>query len=177
MKLPFDLIVLDVETNGTADHRVIEIGAVRLDAELREVDRWSALIDGRPVTDYVINIHHITNEMLEGKPKFAEMHGEFDDWCAQSSYYLLAAFGAYFDMPVLREEYKRAGVQFPHRGEAFDIKPLVWWWAFRKDLPTKSLKLDRALDLLGLKFEGTKHRALPDAWNEARLLLKLAGKI
>lgn len=177
MRLPFDLIVFDLETAGSPNHRIIEIGAVRLDPDLRLIDRWSSLVDGRPVSQEVVKIHGITDEMLEGTRKFAEVHGEFDEWCAKSTWYLLSAFGAYFDMPVLRAEYDRIGMKFPHRGEAFDIKPLVWWEIFKKGLPSKSLNLNRALELLGLKYEGVRHRGPDDAWNEARLLLKMAGRI
>ena len=177
MHLPFDTVVFDLETAGSPDHRIVEIGAVRLSPDLRVMDRWSSLVDGRPVSEEVVRIHHITDEMLVGKPRFAEVHGEFDDWCAKSEYYLLSAFGAYFDGPVLRAEYDRIGMKYPHRGEMFDIKSVAWWEFFRRGLPCKGLKLDRALDLAGLKFEGTRHRALPDAWNEARLLLKFSGRI
>lgn len=177
MRFPFDLIVLDLETNGSREHRVVEIGAIRLNTEMQLVDRFSSLVDGRPVTDEVVKIHHITNDMLIGTPTFAEIHPKFDEWCAKSEYYLLSAFGAYFDMPVLRAEYDRLGLRFPHRGEALDIKALVWWELWKKGLPCKGLKLDRALELFELEFKGTRHRALPDAYNEALLLLKLAGRV
>lgn len=177
MRFPFDLIVLDLETNGSKENRIVEIGAVRLNVEMQMVDRFSALVDGRPVTDKVIAIHHISNEMLIGKPTFAEIYRKFDEWCAKSEYYLLSAFGAYFDMPVLRAEYDRLNLAFPHRGEALDIKGVAWWELWRRGFPVKGLKLERALELFQLTFEGVKHRALPDAYNEARLLLKMAGRI
>lgn len=175
--MPWDLIFVDLETAGAPEHRIIEIGAVRLGPDLSVIDRWESLVDGRPVSPEVVEIHGIRDEDLEGKPKFGDVHAEFDEWCAKSEFYLLAAFGAYFDVPVLRAEYDRIGKKFPHRGEVFDVKPLVWWFIFKKGLPARSLKLDKALELLGLKQEGRRHRGLDDAWNEARLLLRLAGKI
>jgi DNA polymerase III epsilon subunit family exonuclease len=177
MRFPFDVIVLDLETNGSLENRVVEIGAVRLTPDLTMGDHFTALVDGRPVTDEVVKIHHITNEMLVGRPKFAEAHGAFDEWCAKSEYYLLCAFGAYFDMPVLRAEYSRLGLKFPHRGEAIDIKTAAWLTLIKQGMPCKSLKLDRAMDLFGLAFEGVRHRALPDAWNEARLLKTVLGRM
>ena len=177
MRFPFDVITLDLETNGSDDNRIVEIGAVRFNTEMQLVDRFSSLVDGRPVTDEVVKIHHITNEMLVAAPTFAEIHSKFDAWCAKSEFYILAAFGAYFDMPVLRAEYARLGMRFPHRGEALDIKGVAWWELMRQGFPVKSLKLDRALELFGMEFKGTRHRALPDAYNESLLLLKMAGRV
>lgn len=169
MRLPFDLIVFDLETSGN-DDRIVEIGAVRLDPELRIIDEYECLVDGRPVSEKVMGIHHITNEMLVGKPAFAEMRGAFEEWCAQSARYVLAGWGLYFDLPVLRAEYKRIGVKFPHPGHGFDIKSVVWSELLKRDLPAKSLSVDRALELLGIPFEGTRHRGLPDARMEAKAL-------
>jgi len=176
VRLPFDLIVFDLETAGAPDHRVIEIGAVRLDRDLNVSGRWGSLIDGRPVDEETQAIHGISNEMLAGKPKFAEIHTEFDEWCQRSETYVMSAFGAYFDIPVLREEYKRISRKYPHPGHAVDIKAIVWWDLLKKGMPCKYLNVERTLELLGLKFEGTRHRGPDDAWNEARILMAMSKK-
>lgn len=176
MRLPFDLIVLDLETAGAPQNRIVEIGAVRLDRELNPVERFSALVDGRPIDEQTRAIHGITNEMLQGMPKFAEMHQAFDEWCQRSDPYLLAAFGAYFDIPTLRDEYERFGRKYPHPGHALDIKAIVWWELLKRGNPCRRLDVDRAMELLGIKPEGTRHRGPDDAWNEARLLRAVAGK-
>jgi len=170
--LPFDLISVDVETAGDPGHRIIEIGAVRIERSYRIADKWSSLVDGRPVDDKVIKIHGITADMLAGKPKFAEIHSEFEAWCEKSDYYVLAPWGAYFDIPVFRAEYRRCGVKYPHRGEAFDLKTIVWQALIKRGFLAKTCKVERALELMGLKFEGTPHRALDDAYNEARAYLE-----
>lgn len=172
--MPFDIIVIDLETAGSPEHRIVDLGAVRLDRDLNVLETWTHLIDGRPVDEQTRAIHGITDTMLADQPKFAEIHQEFDEWCQKSDPYVLAAFGAYFDIPVLREEYKRIGRNYPHPGHAIDIKAIVWWELLKKDVPSKFLKVDRALELLGLKYEGTHHRGLDDALNEARLLRHVA---
>jgi 3'-5' exoribonuclease 1 len=168
------MIVFDLETAGEPENRVVEIGAVRLDQDFKIVDEYTSLVDGRPVLPKVTAIHGITNDMLVGKPKFAEMHSEFEEWCSKSKLYILAAWGAYFDMPVLRAEYDRIGVKFPHPGHAFDPKMIVWWEVLRRGLPAQRLTVDRACQLLGIPFDGTRHRGLPDARTEAKLLMAVA---
>lgn len=181
MRLPFTLIVLDFETNGatvedSTAHRIIEIGAVRVSEELQIVDEFSMLVDGRPVLDEVVKIHGITNEALEGKPTFKDAHGDFDEWCGKKQEYLLAAWGAYFDIPVLRDEYQRIGVKFPHRGEAIDIKGAAWMDLLKQGKPVRHLGLEQAAALYGIPFYGRKHKAVDDARMTVRILQAISGK-
>jgi DNA polymerase III epsilon subunit family exonuclease len=180
-RLPFHLIVLDFETNGgtledPTAHRIIEIGAIRVDEEIRIVDEFSMLVDGRPILPEVVKIHGIRDEDLVGKPRFAEAHAEFDEWCGIKQEYLLAGWGIYFDIPVLRAEYQRLGMRFPHRGEAIDVKGAAWTDLLRKGKPVRHLSLDQAAGLYGIPFYGKKHRAVDDARMTVRVLQAVFGK-
>lgn len=172
---------MDLETNGASkenpnDHRIIEIGAVRLDEDLRFVDEFSMLVDGRPVQPEVVKIHGIRNEDLAGKQKFAEAHVEFDSWCGMKQEYLLGAWGAYFDIPVLRSEYGKLGAKYPHRGETLDVKGAAWVDLLKKGMPVRHLSLEQAAGLYGIPFQGKKHRAVDDARMAALILLAVSGK-
>lgn len=181
MRLPFHLIVFDLETNGgtyedPTAHRIIEIGAIRVDEELRIVDEFSMLVDGRPVLPEVVAIHGIKDEDLVGKPTFAQAHVEFDEWCGIKQEYLLSAWGAYFDIPVLRAEYQRLGMKFPHRGEAIDIKGAAWMDLLKKGKPVRHLGLEQAAGLYGIPFFGKQHKAVDDARMTVRILQAVSGK-
>lgn len=169
MNFPFNVIVLDLETAGDPDQKLVEIGAVRLDERLAMTDEYEALVDGRPVSDEVVKIHGITDEMLEGKPKFHEIRREFEAWCEQWKPYALWSWSD-FDHCTLRDEYRRLGIRYRHPGHAFDLKSVVWWEILKHGYPSTKLPVDRALSILGIPFEGQRHRALPDARMEARLL-------
>jgi len=173
MDLPFSAIVIDVETAGDPDQRIVEIGAVRLDEQFRISDEYECLVDGRPMTDEVIRIHGITSDMLEGKPAFRQMHGAFEFWCNQFKPYILFSWSD-FDHCTLRDEYRREGLRYPHSGHAFDLKSIVWWAAIGNGFPARTFPVDRALSILGIPFEGQRHRALPDARMEAKLLQYVA---
>lgn len=169
MNLAFSAIVIDVETAGDPDQRIVEIGAVRLDDHMRITDEYERLIDGRPLTEEVIKIHGITADMLEGKPTFRQMHREFEIWCNGFKPYALFSWSD-FDHCTLRDEYRREGLKYAHSGHAFDLKSVVWWEVLKKGYPSRTFPVDRALSILGIKFEGQRHRALPDARMEAKLL-------
>jgi DNA polymerase III epsilon subunit-like protein len=168
MNFPFSVITLDLETSGDPDQRVVEIGAVRLDESAKMTDEFETLVDGRPLDPVVIDIHHITPEMLEGKPVFSEACRSFEIWCEQFKPYIFWSWSD-FDHITLRDEYKRLGLRYPHSGHAFDLKSVVWWEALKHGIPSRTFPVDRALSVLGIPFEGQKHRALPDARMEAKL--------
>lgn len=174
MNFPFSVIVLDLETAGDPDQKVVEIGAVRLDEQLTITHEFQAIVDGRPMTDEVIKIHGITAEMLEGKPKFQEIRRDFEVWCEAFEPYALWSWSD-FDQITLRNEYRRNGLKYALQGHAFDLKSVVWWEILKHGYPSRKLPVDRALSILGIPFEGQRHRALPDALMEAKLLQFVAS--
>lgn len=171
MNIPFDLIVLDLETTGESNHhRIVEIGAVRMDETLEIVDEYSALVDGRPMTAAASKVNHITDEMLVGKPKWDEAYAPWVEWCRKSDKYVLSSFGTYFDLAVLRDEYERFNLKYPHPGAALDAKGVIWWELIRRGYTMLHLPLSKVAELFKIPFEGDAHRALTDAKVTARAL-------
>jgi DNA polymerase III epsilon subunit-like protein len=164
VKLPFDLIVLDLETTGESNHhRIVEIGAVRLDETLEIVDEYQALVDGRPMTAAASRVNHITDEMLVGKPTWLEAYAPWVEWCRKSEKYVLSSFGTYFDLAVLRDEYERFGLKYPHPGAALDAKGAIWWELLKQGYPAAHLSLSTVAEIFRIQVEGDAHRALFDA--------------
>lgn len=174
MEFPFSVIVLDLETAGDPDQKVVELGAVRLDERLFITHEFQALVDGRPLTDEVIKIHGITSDMLDGKPKFQEVRRDFEIWCEEFKPYTFFSWSD-FDQCTLRDEYRRLGLKYPHSGHALDLKSIVWWEVLKQGYPSRTFPVDRALSILGIPFEGRRHRALPDARMEAKLFQYVAA--
>ena len=100
-------IILDTETTGLEPgdgHRIIEIGAVEL---------WQRQPTGRHFHHYLqpdreidagaIAVHGISNEFLEGKPRFAEVADDFLDYCRDAE---LIIHNAAFDVGFLNHELK-----------------------------------------------------------------------
>jgi DNA polymerase III epsilon subunit-like protein len=179
MKLPFDLIVLDLEANALdiPEVRITEIGAVRLNRSLEIIDEFTHLVNSGPQTVKAVEITKITDEMLEGQPPFEIVCRRFEQWVAKlhdCKDVLLAAWGAYYDIPVLRSEYRRIGRQFPFRGQALDIKAIAWWKMWGNGKSVDTLTVAKACEYFSVKFEGQEHRALVDARAEAMILQKVA---
>jgi inhibitor of KinA sporulation pathway (predicted exonuclease) len=179
MKMPYDLILVDLESNAKSgpDLRITEIGAARLErTTLREIDSFSQLVDGRPLTPRSIEITGITEEMLEGQPTFHVAHKIFSQWCArQPAKFVLSAWGTHFDMSALRQEYHRIQEGFPFPGKCFDVKTAALGFFWQCGISIGSMGVKKALTLLGLAFEGNPHRGLDDVRNEARILRAVMG--
>jgi len=174
---PWRIVVLDLETNGGRDYeaRIVEVGAVCLDEELNEIGEFEMLVDGRPVLPGASAVNNITDEMLVGKPLWAECYSKFVKWCDQWKPYILGTWSD-FDTSVLRPEYGRIGIRYPHPGHAWDIKTVVWYECIKLGYPSRTFPVDRACEILNIPFEGQKHRALADARMEAKLLRTVVQK-
>ena len=166
-------VVFDVETTGFnaggADS-IIEIGAVKIkNGEV--IDRFDELIDPkRKLPEKIVELTHITDEMLQGKPDEEEAVKKFKDWFKDLP---LVAHNAKFDMSFLRMAYKKYNL-----GEL-------------NNSVIDTLELSRALDQgevrhslsaitkrYGVVFaEDAHHRADYDAEGTGLVLAKMINKL
>ncbi len=86
-------IVVDLEWNGSYSKKahgyfneIIEIGAVRLDAEMQQIDTFQATIRpsvSKKLSGIVTDLTHITDEDLEDGTTFAKMVRRFSAWIGE----------------------------------------------------------------------------------------------
>jgi len=100
-------IVLDTETTGldpNDGHRIIEIGCVELiNRRLTGNDYHQYLQPDREIDAGAIEVHGITNKMLEDKPRFAEVAQGLTAYLEGAE---LIIHNAPFDVGFLDHEYK-----------------------------------------------------------------------
>lgn len=104
-------IVLDTETTGLEvekGHRIIEIGCVEL-VNRRRTNRTlhHYLQPDRAIDPGAQEVHGITEEMLAGKPRFADVGAGFLEFVAGAE---LIIHNADFDLAFLNAEISRAGL-------------------------------------------------------------------
>ena len=120
--VPHDLVFVDLETTGgnAAQHRITEIGIVRVHRDV-VVGEWNALVNPEcTIPSYIESFTGITNEMVEGAPRFAEIADlVLEKLCAaagpaaaDAAPPVFAAHNARFDYSFLRAEFRRAGMRF-----------------------------------------------------------------
>lgn len=172
----FDLEATCWEPEEPERVEILEIGAVKLPAG-RETDEmqgaaFSEVVRPRvtPIlSEFCLGLIPIGQAEADAADFFPAVFGRFLDWIGDGPFWL-GSWGT-FDRVQLQAECKKHGLAMP-RGFAghIDLRREFARW---KHVRPPGLKA--ALELAGLTVEGTRHRALDDARNLARLARILLG--
>ncbi len=103
-------VCFDCETTGLdpEQDQIIEIAAVKFTFS-KELEEKETLIDpGIPIPDHTIEIHHITNEMVFGKPKIETI---LDEFLALIGNHTLVGHAIPFDIAMVNAAAKKHGVK------------------------------------------------------------------
>jgi DNA polymerase III epsilon subunit family exonuclease len=166
-----DIVVLDVEAIGAKGlpARIIEIGAYHVRSG-KILDEFQSLVDpGVPLPRFIAALTGITDEMLKGAPKFAEV---VDAWLEFAGDAVLVAHDSKFDLALLNREIARV---FPgcrmRNAELCTVK-----LARRMMRTLASHNLDALANHFGFEIIA-RHRAASDARATAQLLLRLLDQL
>lgn len=160
----------DLETSGKYPlvDEICEIAAVKWCAG-QVIDEFQTFVKtSRPMSDEVISIHNISNEMLVGAPDCTSAVRNFHKFIGDN---FCIAHHAPFDMGFLAPEIERARLPLP--------KPNVFCSSLlaRKSFPeSENHKLQTLIRFFKLK-SGQAHRALDDARACLEVGLKVFEKI
>jgi len=112
LNLTKPIIVFDLEATGTniATDRIVEIAMLKVFPDGHEEFRRHLVNPTIPIPEQVIAIHGITNEMIANEPTFKDLAGNLNAFIGHSD---LSGFNSIkYDIPLLVEEFLRAGVEF-----------------------------------------------------------------
>ncbi len=168
-----DYVVVDLEATcwqgRTPRERkeTIEIGAVRMDGDtLRPYDEFATFvhpIEQPELSEFCRRLTHIRQRQVDEAPLFTVALARFLEWLGPEPV-LFCSWGT-FDRTQLRIDCRRHGVPFPDvLVQHVDLKKAFADWRQHK-----RVGLTKALQLLGMRFQGTPHRGLDDARNVARV--------
>lgn len=149
---------LDIETTGLdpAAHRIIEIAALRYDADTGEfIDKLVRRVNPeRSIDPEAQNVHGIALEDLAGEPTWSAIAGEVLDFLCLSD--TVVIHNAQFDGPFVAEEMTRAGLVMPAGIEVFCTMENGRWACFDGKQP----KLQELCFALGVPYdEAAAHAA------------------
>ncbi len=117
IKLDRSLVVFDVEATGISPRadRIIELAALRIDPDGSRSEKCWLFNPGMPIPVESIAVHGITDADVAHSPSFVDSALEvFLFFGADSD---LCGFNAgRFDIPILAEEFTRAGIAFQPEG-------------------------------------------------------------
>lgn len=168
------VVIVDLEATcwerGTnlGNQEVIEIGAVKVDADSFEVrSEFSRFV--KPVRSPVLSpfcrmLTSIRQEDVDRAPHFPAVFSDFLSWI-DGEPALWCSWGAY-DLKQLRKEAHRHALTLPAFIEERHLN-LKQEFAALYEVKAKGMKA--ALDMVGLPLYGTPHRGIDDARNTVPL--------
>ena len=152
--------LVNIPTNGKMD-AITEIGAVKIiDGEIKE--KFATLVDPeRPLTEEIVKLTGITDDMLKGAPKIADVIPDFYKFC-EGSY--LVGHNVQFDYRFV--QYYASQNEYSFEQKTFDTLSIA-----QSILFLKNYKLDTIADHYGITFN--HHRACDDALTTAKIFIEL----
>lgn len=102
-------VCVDCETTGLdpENDRMIEVAAVKFTFD-GTLDEFDTLVDpGSPISKESIEIHHITDDMVQGKPKAGDILAQLLAFIGRHT---LVGHGIGFDIDIITNEAKRSGI-------------------------------------------------------------------
>ena len=172
--LPDDLVentfvVFDLETTGLVNvpapgrtmDAITEIGAVKIiGGEIRE--KFTTLVDPeRSLSEEIVKLTGITDDMLKGAPKIGEVIGDFCKFCDGC---ILVGHNVQFDFKFI--QYYAAQEEYAFEHKTYDTLSIAQGTLF---LP--NYKLNTLADHFKISFN--HHRAWDDAYTTAKIFIEL----
>lgn len=112
LKLTRPIIFFDLETTGinVSHDRIVEISIIKVYPDGREVERTYRVNPTIPIPPEATAVHHITDEDVANEKTFAQLAPMLAESFKNCD---IAGFNSNrFDVPMLAEEFYRAGIEF-----------------------------------------------------------------
>lgn len=116
LKLNRPIVFFDLETTGidTSKDRIVEISLVKLTSDGKREIKTRRLNPTIPIPKQASDVHGITDDMVVDEPTFAQIARSLETWIAGCD---LAGYNSNrFDIPLLHEEFYRAGIKLDLEG-------------------------------------------------------------
>ena len=134
--------------NGEVD-RIIEPAIVLCDEDGKAIFAWETLINpGRDTGP--VHIHNITDEMVSGAPKFAQVAPDLIELFDGR---VIVGLNNTLDFQCLKREFSELGLSF-HQGDSLDLSVLL------RDEKFTDMYYEEIMD--AINSQECEHRAMPD---------------
>lgn len=119
LKITRPLAFFDLETTGinVGNDRIVEICIIKIDVDGTEEEKTLRINPGVPIPAGASAIHGITDEDIKDCPSFADVAHQLSQFLKNCD---LAGYNSSkFDIPMLVEEFYRAGIEFDFKTRRF----------------------------------------------------------
>ncbi|MDE7552331.1 exonuclease [Bacillus cereus] len=170
-------IVFDIERNfrpykSEDPSEIVDIGAVKIEAStMKVIGEFSELVKpGARLTRHTTKLTGITKKDLIAVEKFPQIIEKFVQFIGENS--IFVTWGKE-DYRFLSHDCTLHSVECPRMDKERRIDLQKFVFQAYEELFEHTPSLQSAVEQLGLTWEGKQHRALADAENTAKILLKV----
>lgn len=171
-------IIYDLEATCWRSRRprkveVIEIGAVKVDENLNIIDEFCSFVKPKlhpEVSDFCTQLTSITQADVDRADRFDDVILDFEDWMRPREVRAVLMSWGEFDKRQLHNDAQLHNMELPWLRYHACLQQHYSRWKGSKN----QIGLKTALELEGLSYAGTQHRAIEDARNMARLFQTVA---
>lgn len=165
-----DLEATCEENDRNYGNEIIEIGAVLLDANGKQIDEFDEFV--RPfkkpiLTKFCKDLTHIQQSDVDGVEYFQVVLQKFNDWLGDRAKYTIFCSWGYYDMNQFKNDCAEWGID--DRTLPWLIRRISIKHQFSKILDRPKCGMTKALHILNIPHEGTHHRGIDDARNIAKI--------
>ncbi|MEC0180666.1 exonuclease domain-containing protein [Paenibacillus peoriae] len=170
----FDLEATCWENDRTRQNEIIEIGAVKVNANLEIISEFQAFIKPKlnpQLSDFCKSLTSISQQEIDMATYFPLVIYKFQEWIGKEPYYL-CSWGFYdksqlkkdCELHKIRTEWIRNHISIKHQhGKLIGND--------------RGVGMERALKMLNLPLEGTHHRGIDDAKNISKIFVKIFDQL
>lgn len=185
-------LVIDTETTGLEDAKIVELGAVIMQGGEVIAHRSSVFDPGKPIDEGATAAHGITDDMVRGRPRITDPNPitgrtpaqGLDRFAAEHDVRVVVGYNAItFDLPILRRELGQVWGQI--EASCLVVDPLVvvrmdgcgrfWKGQGRHKLVNVAERFGLAAPVEGMR--STAHRAVWDCVLAGRVLWRLRNHL
>ena len=152
---------------------IIEIGSVLLNSNLEIIGEYSTFVKptiNPQLTTFCKDLTHIKQKWVDNADTIDNVLPNFEAWARSYGEYTFTSWGA-FDYRHIQRECDLKNLQNPLIENYLNYKVRM---AKIKNLKRRNgVGVQKALNILNMKFEGTPHRAIDDTRNIVRIPKKV----
>jgi 3'-5' exoribonuclease 1 len=171
------LLIVDLEATcwekdkrNATEMETIEIGALKVDLDnierVEEFDTFIRPVRNPKLSEFCTNLTSIKQEDVDKAEIFPAVFSKFQEWVGDLAGISFCSWGNY-DKWQFQKDCTYHKIKYPFENNHFNIKAL-----FTKMQGGKRYGVSRAL-MLGMKFEGTRHRGIDDTRNIWRIFKRM----
>lgn len=151
---------------------IIEVGAVKLDENLNEIDRFNKLIKPvlhKKINPIISNITGIKERDLSKEKKFPAVFEEFINWCGED--YIMCTFGNQdiYELEI-NMQYHNINIPWKYPLKYIDVQRI---FSIENDEINEQRSLEMVCMFMGVSGKNAYHRALSDAIYTAEIMKKM----